>query len=545
MLGTLRRQLVAPAADWLGRDYPALAVDLFRVLAGIVGASWFVRLLVEFPSISHPWGLIDRAVTQDIYWFTRVGLFQAGMPWWVLAGAYLLGLAATVAIAVGWRVRASAAVALVVAASAYRWNFVVMYLDDAVVHLLLFWMLLLPAGRTLTLAGWRRGPEERRRWASMRVSGVAVRCLLVNVAWIYFMAGVWKLDSVLWREGLGLYAAMKVEVARLADVWGPEHLPFLKVMDYVVLAVEPVLALPMFLRRGHPLRYLGAVSFAGFNLFILATLGITWAIVGLTCTLVLFLGEEVADRLARALTGNERMAAAEGGAHADPGSGVGAPEDGAVADAVPMRSPWRRADRLAVAFLVLVMLATARHVPVFGALNLPAHVVLWSVGVGQDYRLFNWIDRVAYHVDTSVAVTGPGGAPRPVPDGAWPDGFRAMLLRGYAHDVRWLVLPDHERFRLRLAIVRRQASWFCRFVEEPGTRVEIVSTVRPIASGSLFQARDRRLRLAEFVCVEPGTVTEAEGGVPVRRGSSRLQARLIQGLNELPIREDEAPARGR
>ncbi|MBW3534956.1 MAG: hypothetical protein KY453_07040 [Gemmatimonadetes bacterium] len=516
MVGTLRRQLVEPAADWLGRDYPALAVDLFRILVGLLGATWFVRLLVEFPTISHPWGLIDRSVTQDIYWFTRVGLFQAGTPWWVLAGAYLLGLGATLAIAAGWRVRWAAAVALVVAASAYRWNFVVMYLDDAVVHLLFFWMLLLPTGRTLTVAGWRQGPEVRRRWASARVSGVAVRCLLVNVAWIYFMAGVWKLDSVLWREGLGLYAAMKVEVARLADLWGPRHLPFLRIMDYVVLAVEPVLALPMFLRRGHPLRHAGALAFAAFNLFIMVTLGITWAIVGLTCTLVLFLGEEVAERLGRAL-------------------------DGASGEQPPRRLPWRRTERIAVVFLGLIMLATARHVPVFGALNLPAHAVLWSVGVGQDYRLFNWIDRVAYHVDTTVEVRAPGGDLRPVPARAWPDGFRAMLLRGYAHDVRWLALPEHQRFRLRLAIVRRQASWFCKHVEEPGTGVEIVSTVRPIAWGSLFRPRDRRLRLAEFECVEPGAVSEEEGGVPVPEGWRGLQARLVQGLIELPPPPGEPP----
>jgi hypothetical protein len=44
----------------------------------------------------------------------------------------------------GWRTRVCAAIALVVAASTYRWNFIVMYLDDAVVHLMLFWLLLLP-----------------------------------------------------------------------------------------------------------------------------------------------------------------------------------------------------------------------------------------------------------------------------------------------------------------------------------------------------------------------------------------------------------------
>ena len=189
---------------------------------------------------------------------------------------------------------------------------------------------------------------------------------------------------------------------------------------------------------------------------------------------------------------------------------------------------------MALAFVAVLMVATARHVPFFGALNEPAYAALWAVGVAQDYRLFNWIDRVAYKVRTRVDVVGPDGAALPVPEGAVPQRFRARLLQAYAHDVRWLILPPERRFELRLSIVRRQASWFCRFVEEPGTRVEMVSTVHPIRPDNLDFSRYRALRLAEFECVPPGSVTPEEGGVPVPDGWPHLQAWLIQGLNPLP-----------
>ena len=504
----LRAQVVEPARRWLDRDVPALPVDVFRILVGVLAAGHFVRLLVEHSQISAPDGLIDHALVQEIYWYTRVGLFHPGMPGWLFPIAYALGLAGALLVVLGHRVRLGALIALVVAASAYRWSFVVMYLDDAVVHLLLFWLLLLPMGHTLTLRGLG-DRAARARWPLVRVSGVAVRCLLLNVCWIYFIAGVWKLDSALWRQGFGLYASMKVGIARLPELWGPEHLPVLRAVDWVVMALEPVLPLPLLLRTGHPLKWIGAAVFVAFNLFILATLGIGWAIVGLTCTLVLFFAEELAVRFART--------------------------DASVPS--PPRAPrghWTRAEIASVVFLALVVSATARHIRAFGALNEPAYAVLWMVGVGQDYRLFNWIDRVAFDVRTVVRVTHPDGTPGPaLPPDALPDGFRARLLRGYAHDMRWLIVPDGRLFDLRLSLARRRASWACRFVQEPGTRVEIVSTVHPIRPDNLKLAPTRRIRLTEFRCVAPGSVRENEGGVAVPADWPYLQAQLIQGLIEL------------
>jgi hypothetical protein len=517
------RDLLAPARRWLDRDVPALPVDVFRVLVGLLAATHFVRLLVEAPTISAPDGLIDHALVQDIYWYTRIGLFQPGTPGWVFPLAYAAGLAGALMVAVGWRVRLGALVALVIAASAYRWSFIVTYLDDAVVHLTLFWMLLLPVGRTLTPAGLR-DPAVRAAWPGLRVSGVAVRCLLLNVCWIYFIAGVWKLDSAFWRDGFGLYASMKVAIARMPDVWTPAHLPLLRAGDWLVMALEPVLPLPMLLRRGHPLKRVGGCGFLVFNLFIAGTLGITWAISGLTATLALFFAEELNVWIARRWPR---------GAAAEP---IGARATTPAPSPVPTAARrWTRSEVGAVIFLALVMCATARAIRVFGALNQPAYAALWMVGVGQDYRLFNWIERVAFQVRTDVRVTRPDGSAGELPPEALPDDFRAQLLRGYAHGIRWLLIPQGRGFELRLSLARRQASWVCRHVTEPGTVVDITSTVHPIRPDNLELAPERRVRVAEFRCVPPGSVSEREGGVPVPAGWPGLQAQLISGVLELRL----------
>jgi hypothetical protein len=258
----------------------------------------------------------------------------------------------------------------------------------------------------------------------------------------------------------------------------------------------------------------GAIAFAVFNLFILTTLGITWAILGMTSSLLLFLGEDLAS------VWRARLGATGARGRVDaPGEAGG--------------WRWGRAERAAICFLTVLGLATARHIPVFGALNQPAYAALWMVGVAQDYRLFNWIDRVAYQVRSTIEVRSPSGAELPEPPGAYPSRFRAKLLQAYAHDIRWLIVPDERRFELRLAIAQRHASWFCRFIEEPGTRVVITSTIHPIRPDNLDFASFVELRLAEFECVAPGSVTAEEGGVAVPANWPHLQARFIQGLNRL------------
>ena len=54
------------------------------------------------------------------------------------------GLCGCLGYVFGYRVRLCASVLFVIAVSTYRWNFLVIYVDDAFMHLLLFWFMLLP-----------------------------------------------------------------------------------------------------------------------------------------------------------------------------------------------------------------------------------------------------------------------------------------------------------------------------------------------------------------------------------------------------------------
>jgi hypothetical protein len=337
---------------------------------------------------------------------------------------------------------------------------------------MLFWLLLLPAEPALGIAELLRDPRGAlRRWSAATVPGTAVTCLELNVALMYVLAGLWKFNSPLWRSGYGLYASLRLPVAAMPDAWGPELVPLLRVANWMVMAVEPFMVLPLFLPPRHPMKAVGGALFTGFHLFILVTLGLPYAMLGLLSTSILFFGPEVT-------------------AAASQWSQSPAPP------AIRVRPGLTRSGRLAIAFIVVLFLATTRRIPVVGALNVPAYGVLWMVGVAQDYRLFNWIDRVNFDVETVISESGSNALS--VPGAAnYPTSFRSKLLLAYLHDIRWLRLPRKDRLRMRTSIAERLAQWYCRN-NHPEGEVLIASEVyRLVPSG---REHESSLVVAEFTC---------------------------------------------
>ena len=457
----------------LRREAHALPVQLFRMVVALLAAAHFTRLLIEVRDFSALDGLIDHVMVPLVYPETRVSLFQPGTPAIVIVVALVAAIGASLCILVGWRTRMCAAIALAVAASTYRWNFIVMYLDDAVVHLMLFWLLLLPVEPSLRLREFIREPREAlRRWSAMTVPGTAVTCLMLNVVLMYVIAGVWKFDSPLWRSGYGLYAALRLPVAAMPDAWGAESVPLLRIANWTVMAIEPFMALPMLLRPGHPLKAIGGVLFTGFHLFILVTLGLPFAMLGLLATLILFFGAEITAAAARWSAS-------------------------AVLPPVTVRPALTRSGRLAIAFLVVLFLATTRRIPVIGALNVPAYGILWMMGVAQDYRLFNWIDRVNFDVDTEVIERRRDGNVVVTDHVRYPTSFRSRLLLAYLHDIRWLRLPRQHRFQMRMSIALRLSSWYCENNPVQGD-VQISSRIyRLVPNGREFVSN---LVVSDFAC---------------------------------------------
>jgi hypothetical protein len=458
-------------------DTYALPLDLFRVLAGLLLCAYFVSLLWQVPEFSSPDGLLDHVLLQHIFWFTRLGLFQPGLHAWCFYAVFGLAAIGAWGIILGYRVKLCAAVLFIVAVSAYRWNFLVMYVDDAIMHLLLFWLLLLPVGRTLVWAEWRRQRQGcLARWRQVTVPGLAVRCFLGNVCLIYLVAGLWKFESPLWHRGFAVYATLRLPIAYAPDVWGPQHLPFLRLVNYASLLIEPLLPVLLTQRRGHVLKWLGLGGQIAFHLGILVTLRIPFANLALLATAVLFFRQDIMHALGQ----QEVMVQRE-----------------------PRRGDW--AGRLALIFLLVLTLAMMRRLPVVGGVHRPAYALLWMVGIAQDYQLFNWIDQKNYYVQYQVMQTNHAAVKQPLaPQRLFPTSLRAVLLQSYLHDVRWIGIPRPYRPALKRSILSRLAERFCR--QPPSGQITVWSNVQRIRPDNAALTRSHRRFLMTFTCTEEGAV---------------------------------------
>jgi len=467
---------------WLARPVRALPLDRFRVLIGLLSFVYFARTLAEAGDFSSPHGLIDHDLTVSIFPFTRIGLFQPGTPLAVLQAAFVIACLASLAVAAGYRVKLFAALLYVIAVSAYRWNFLVMFVDDGLMHLMLLWLLLLPVGKTLVLHEWR----DRARWKTVLVPGTTVRCFLWNIALIYTVAGLWKWTSPMWRDGTALYAVLRLPISRMPDFWRPEHMPLLKVLTWAALVLETIVPVVFLIPKGHRARTVMLVALLAFHAAMIATLQIP--IANLACMAALVIVFRPRDDEGGLLVLRER-----------PRAGIA----GGIAIAL-------------VSLLTLLMLSSAVlpewRMPVrhgtrvvdeardgLTPLQMTFVAPLWIGGVAQQYQLFNWIDERNFTLHYDVVPVKPiDPADQPIdPEEIFPRSTRAVLLQLYVHGVTWMQIPTDRQAQLRDAITSRSARRYCRGVA--GTReVAVFATVQRIRPG-VEQPAERSL-VMRFQC---------------------------------------------
>ncbi|MBM3222335.1 MAG: hypothetical protein FJZ47_00820 [Candidatus Tectomicrobia bacterium] len=466
------QRLYASLRTHLLRETYALPLDLLRIVGGLLCVAYFLRLLVEAEDFSNPDGVLDHVLLHHIFWFTRLSLWQPGitLPWFYS----IFGLACGIAwgIVLGYRVRLCAGVLFVIAVSTYRWNFIVIYVDDAFMHLLLFWLMLLPVGHTLLPWELRQGWRSCwQRWCQKTVPGTVQWCFLANICLLYVVAGLWKLASPLWQQGFALYAILRLPIAHHHDMWGPQHLPFLQVGNYLTMLIEPLLPFLLLCRPGHPAKWCGLLCHVGFHLGIVLTLNIPFVNFGLLATALLFFREEIMGWLQR-----EGKPALQQAPHYG-SSGV-----------------------LALIFLLVLSLAVVHHIPFIGGLYKPAYALLWMAGITQEYQLFNWIDKTNYHVTYRINTQTADGTIRIInPQTFFPSSLRGTLLQMYLHNIRWMPVPIPYRQPLMQSIMTRLGQRFCR-QQNLATPVTVSAHVQRIRPDNLTLTEEDERFLMHFRC---------------------------------------------
>jgi len=489
----------------------ALPLDIMRVLAGAVLFVYFANALRQASDFSDPDGLIDHRLSVRLFPPTRLGLFQPGMPGWVFRAVYLCACAAAVLIVVGWHPRAAAAFLFVAAVSTYRWNALVAYLDDCIVHLLCLWLVLLPVGTTLNLpdllgagaaasgSAAAAGSTATADWATATVPGTAPRAFMINMALIYLVAGLYKFSSPMWRGGSAMHAALKMPIARAPDFWSIRHRRVLRLVTWAALVLEPLFVLIFVLPAGSAAKWALLAAAVVFHLGIIATLKIPYSNALMLAALALPFAPEIVEGVSPDIT-----ALAAGSA-----SGLAAP---AFATTAPAATANGQADIAALTLVALLAIMSVwqalrawRRLPRPGqpysgnAWANPVRALLWLAGLFQSYRLFDWVDERNYHARYEVRSLRPGRERSIEPRKLFPDSMRHLLLQSYFLGNVWLQMEPEKLAAVRRSLLERHARRFARAHPDAG-EIEAVAVVQRITPDNLDLTRGERLPLMRFTC---------------------------------------------
>lgn len=475
------------------RPVHALPVDLFRILAGLLSCAYFTAAFVEVNDISGPHGLVDHTLSLELFPYTKWSLLRGELPPILLKAVFIAAVLVSGLLAAGYRSTLCAAVLYVLAVSTYRLNFLVLYVDDAVFHWILLWLILLPTGHTLTWKAWRRdGKAVVDRWLKQMVPGLAVRCFLINLALLYAASGLWKLTSPMWLEGTALFVILRLPIAWMPDLWGAASLPWLKLAGYAALAAEPLFVMLLFLRPGRPFKWLVVALLVAFHGGIIATLKIPFANVACLTAVVLWCRHEMMNAIGVRTAPQDRGKVTVRGVAAAVVTGLLGMQ--AVLDFA--KPQWRYDDwEVARPVSMAQGWVDGLHRGVYG--------VLWAGGLAQSYRLLDWVDSRNFDLEYRVMNRNRDGNRVSVdPDRLFPSSMRGILLQSYLHGVVWRVFPPEAEAELRSGLRQRFAARYCGSRPESNLWVEVEVRIARVTADTVRSEEEPYRPVMRFSCNE-------------------------------------------
>jgi len=463
--------------SWFYTETWALPLDIFRVIFGFLCICYFYSLFNDIADFSSQNGLINHDYFLKHWWFLKINLIPPDPS--DLYFKIILGSATVFSslLMLGIYPRFISFLLFLAASTVQKWNFSVIYVDDVAMHLVLFWLILLPSGTTLNIIDYiKNGSGSWKLWANKKIPDIGIKLFLLNICWIYFYAGMEKIFSEMWYTGFALYPILLIPISRVSEYIKPEHLEFIRIATYSSLLVEVILPFLLLLRKGSRLKYLGLLLMVSFHLFIISTLRIPFANIAMMGSSILFFREELMDYFHK---------------------------NSAIIDTLGKVKKFNYSAIFAIIFFILVITSTTRHIPYVKAI---AHIptqVLWVAGVMQNYQLFDWINRFNFKIEREVFFIPAGNDSKIELDHKdfLPDTVRYNLFQLRFHDVRWLLrIGGEKRHELKRDIPKRIAANYCRKLDENG-EVFLSTTIHRITEDNFDFKKKPRVVRYKFNCV--------------------------------------------
>jgi hypothetical protein len=221
-----------------------------RILFGLVALGWSLSLLPDLGTFFSPHGLLPRQPT-----FTSPGLWA---PLSLAPGfapvivIYVALVAASVSLTLGLGSRISSAIVWLGVLALTRRNPYVFNSGDAYLRVVAFYLMLTPAGTSVSVARWLR--HRREFWDFPRRSLWGLRLLQVQVSLVYLTAFWDKVRTgPLWNNGTALSYVLRIgDVRRFPTPVLTTNSVAVNVITYGTLAVEFSLGVLVWNKRLRP-----------------------------------------------------------------------------------------------------------------------------------------------------------------------------------------------------------------------------------------------------------------------------------------------------
>ncbi len=194
----------------------ARPLGAFRIIFGLIV---LVNLGLESTELTYWWtnaGILRGAEAREFalpYRFTP--LLYAETPW-MARGIVAASVVAGVLFTLGWRTRVMSVLLYLGNLALYQRNVACNCGPDALLMVMLFYLMLSPCGAAYSLDA-RREARRRGTLAEPIITPWAQRLIQCQLAMMYFSTAVWKCAGVCWPNGTALYYIINnAEVGRFS-----------------------------------------------------------------------------------------------------------------------------------------------------------------------------------------------------------------------------------------------------------------------------------------------------------------------------------------
>jgi hypothetical protein len=230
------RQVVAAWDRFWFQQVESSTFALFRIAVGTLTLSWTLALAPSLYAFYSPDGILPSYpdYTGSLAW----GLLEYFPGSAAVTLFYFLMLLASICVLVGFATRLSAVVLFICLVSFAHRNPWVLNSGDLLVQLLVFYLLLMPAGVALSVDRWLK--PNQPFWEFPLVAIWPLRLVQVQVSMLYIVA-VWdKVRGTTWNDGTAVSYAMRIGDLSRFPVPGfiSDSLVIANLLTFGTLAVE-------------------------------------------------------------------------------------------------------------------------------------------------------------------------------------------------------------------------------------------------------------------------------------------------------------------